>query len=567
LDCKSLQNLSTLKPISDYHISYNLKFMAAHLYLFKSVVWFWKIIGEPSWPKVAYFISFFFVLTNLGYYGILRLGMNRAFAALGVACLIYSPHQFTSLISLRDYSVSTFFALYIFFLGLMVLRGSNQKYLLFSGSLAGLALGLGIGFRPDLIVCSPLIFLALLSIEELNSRWRTAGLLCFVITFTTAAFPILSYWIHAQAGNFSHVTILGLTDMFTGSLSISPSVYSFGHFFQDNLAIDYIFSMSAHYLHLPPPVFTERSYELAGMAYLHEIAKVFPADILTRMLASILTILAMPFSDAGALFSRSVFGGHVLGLLCYIAALLFLAKRSIYLFIFVGILILFFGAYPALQMQLRHCFYLEIVGTWCTLFCLQNVFSYLFRKYPSEFPQKKNIIYAAMIIAAVSGLTCLGLEALRVYQSQQVMTLVSKFISAPKLRAKDLVITRQNGAIKINLFGNSALAKSYYQTLVIKIKPSPLSTHSLKMDFTNQLAHILYTKEIPPTESRTLFIHTFFSKHDPKIGTENILISPAMDFQRIESIELVDGATISPLFLEFDLANNWQKRLYQQIIF
>src|SRR2546427_4547732 len=81
-----------------------------------------------------------------------RLATNRLNAAAGVLILTVSPIQLRFLPQLRDYAKAPFILTLILILGLLVVRPFTRRSLLTLATAYGAVMGVGLGFRNDLLI-------------------------------------------------------------------------------------------------------------------------------------------------------------------------------------------------------------------------------------------------------------------------------------------------------------------------------------------------------------------------------------------------------------------------------
>ena len=152
-------------------------------------------------------------------------------------------------------------------------------------------MGLGFGFRADLaIAVLPFaIALAFLVPPAVSIPARIAAVVVFVASFLIVASPVLRDL--SKGGNNGHVALLGLYADFDGPLRVEPSVNQYGGRYVDSLAFTAINSYALRVEGLTrPAAAASAEYERVGTAYLTQIARSFPADVITRVAAAIRTV-------------------------------------------------------------------------------------------------------------------------------------------------------------------------------------------------------------------------------------------------------------------------------------
>src|SRR5262249_10434697 len=110
--------------------------------------------------------------------------------------------------------------------------------------------------------------------------------------FLAAAWPILRAY--SQGSNSGHVALLGLMTTFDQPLGIRQSIYERGraHLDGDGSALVNSFTLREHG---HPVAYLSKEYDAGMAAYLLQIARHWPADMLVRAYASVLRVVDVPF--------------------------------------------------------------------------------------------------------------------------------------------------------------------------------------------------------------------------------------------------------------------------------
>src|SRR5581483_9904812 len=97
-------------------------------------------------------------------YGVLRLALSRAVALVALVPAISSTPNVVLVPQLRDYAKGPFLLAVILIMGWLVMGSSRRGRVLGLAAAAGAVVGIGLGFRTDLIiaVAPVLVTLALL---------------------------------------------------------------------------------------------------------------------------------------------------------------------------------------------------------------------------------------------------------------------------------------------------------------------------------------------------------------------------------------------------------------------
>lgn len=343
-------------------------------------------IGGLSWQTLDAYQGLLFGLTMGLAYGVFRLVAGPALAALGTVALVWSD-QVLALLSFRDFGKApAFFALWLV-LGWMISRNIERASpkLLTSAVLAGLLVGIGIGFRIDVLVFVPAILaVALLAVPGFDRRSlgtkALAGALFIMVSIGIGA-PILAPM--SNGSNSSHVVVLGLMREFTRNLGLEPPSYDVGDHYSDSQAFSLI---TAHAGRVNDggagPRFLSPGYDAAGSQFAAEMARRFPADAMVRALGATAQAIRYPFDGASrgeylrivpfnespvfravglarSAALKAVEGWALLfaGLVLVVVALRSARAGA------VGVgLVFYFCGYSMLQFSRRHSFHLDLVS-------------------------------------------------------------------------------------------------------------------------------------------------------------------------------------------------------------
>jgi hypothetical protein len=143
-------------------------YQRAWLYLMLSVGTVWWVTGI-SWSGLAPLFGVLYGATIAAAYGIFRLAAGRVIAMLLALALTVSTLHLQNLPHLRDYAKAPFVLVLILLMGLIVTQQSSRRSLMIVAALYGLVLGIGYGFRSDLLASIPPLLLA---VAFLPGGWR-----------------------------------------------------------------------------------------------------------------------------------------------------------------------------------------------------------------------------------------------------------------------------------------------------------------------------------------------------------------------------------------------------------
>jgi len=431
-----------------------------HLYLLGSVAVLWRVLGV-AWSSLLPLYGLLFGITGAASYGLFRLAMGRVPAVVFALLFVAGPLHVQQLPDLRDYAKAPFFLTAIFLTGFIAKKSLNRRGFAGLCALCGVVLGIGIGFRQDLLICIPPFVIVALFLAPGNplreKGKRLAGMAVFLACFVVVGAPILPV-LFVKGNNSSHDTLIGFNKYCNDRLGVGSPVYDFGDPFLDEYTRAVVESYNArvnggserlrHYT---------AAYDRAGSQYFRELAVMFPADLVVRAYASVLRIVDEMRPDASAPWPRDVengavrlfyraYGGLTRVLLAYgryavLLALLLLAGYDLRWGVAALFLLGWFAGYPSLRFSVRHCFHMQIVSYLAAGFLVQRGLD-LARALRERVRTGKPVsadpslwrryginagIFAAISVAA----TFAPLWVLRAYQDLRVWELLRTTTAAP----------------------------------------------------------------------------------------------------------------------------------------
>lgn len=373
-------------------------FVQKQLYLDMLVSLLWRIFGvrySALWPLFAVLHGAY----AAGCFAFARLFVRRGLA-VGLAVFVtLSPTAIAILFALRDYSKAPFFVWCIVLL-FLALRAPRPRQAIMRGALAGLVLGIGTGFRSDMLTLVPLgILLLLVGSDAALRAWRIRAvtLAAFAISAVVAASPILGLGSDGGAGT---LVMQGATDPFDRFLGVRSGPYSLGWKYLDELTISAVAAAlrpadPGWDAHESPPVVGVSQALKRSANYLLRWADLFSADFATHALkaagwvagyAALVAPTHQMLDPAGVLPPRVWFGTllepvyrllgqpilpwlGLLGLLCLLLKVFARNRRECAALALVLFALL---TYPAIQFSVRHLFHLEILS-WIGLLSLVSM--------------------------------------------------------------------------------------------------------------------------------------------------------------------------------------------------
>lgn len=227
-DCAELEPVTNLGPPG--------LFVLMQIYFSWIVALIWRI-SSVSYANLWPLVSFLIGLYSAGCFVLLRQFFNRIPAVLGAIFLTLSPVGLPIVLSLRDYGKAPFFIWAVVFL-VLALRVRSLRKIVLNASASGLMVGIGCGFRADLIILLPIgIVTLLIAFDRRLLVMRALATCAYVAVALASAFPILSA---GNGGTHGSVIIQGMSDPFRAYLRLEPSLYSFGAKYSDELVFSSI---------------------------------------------------------------------------------------------------------------------------------------------------------------------------------------------------------------------------------------------------------------------------------------------------------------------------------------
>jgi hypothetical protein len=425
-----------------------------HRYLAWTMTALWRLRGV-DWSALSPMFQLASGLVAALAFAIGRLGMNRVWASVLALAVTTSGLNLGYLTWFRDYSKAPFLLASLALCGWLVTRVRTTRGLLVISVVQGLVIGIGFGFRTDVLVAVPLFVLVVAGLLPREGgwtmKWRAAALAAFVLAFVVAGWPVLRGY--GKGANLSHVVLLGLAQPFDKPLGVAPA-----HYVVNPTYWDYQTEVQTRtYVRASGgddwAAVSTVPYDRATTRYLRAIATALPADMLARAYAAILTTFRMPswpatIQECNTL--RGTFAGtacsvhdqilrplRTLPLLPACVFIIVLVAVPIRLAAFLVASVVVYAGSAMLQYDPRHTFHLEIVPLWTIAFAGQYLGSvargvrHLFmtgwearRTYARRWAPR-----AALAAAALVALPSCVLMLARVAQDRELSTLLARYES------------------------------------------------------------------------------------------------------------------------------------------
>jgi hypothetical protein len=228
------------------------------------------------------------------------------------------------------------------------------------------------------------------------------------------------------------VILLGLAPAFDAPLRIEPSVYEFVGQYNDTSAFSVVNSYVIRVQHRRDGVaLGSAEYEDAADEYLTHLARVFPADVITRVAAAVRTIpkyfldsslYPTPVNSRVAELIYRVRAMVVsrlapVGFLAVVAATLVISLVHLRAAWLAVVVMVGFAGASALQFHERHFYYLQFVP-WLAFGVL--VQAVIRSRSAIRYPAPRQITLAALSAVAIVTVSCAAIGASRAYQQRSV---------------------------------------------------------------------------------------------------------------------------------------------------
>jgi hypothetical protein len=414
VDCATLEGLPTLE-VADFHISMR--------WLFTATAGVWWLAGQPSWGVMEPLMLFLLALCAVGAYGLLRLVARRAVATPLAAVAVLWPWHLLMLPQLRDYSKAPF--LWLGCLGLAVgALGSTLRTRLIAAALGGAAVGVGLGWRSDVLVLVPVgvVVLLLQPWEGRRRLWTgPAAVAAFLAAFALTGAPILSAY--GGENNGGIVAIEGLAGPSGDQIGLRSDLYRTSYLYNDVYTIGLVAAHSRLVEHEPGRGLpnTPEAAEDADTVY-REQAEFLPADTMLR--AALAGIASLRLGAPGPL------GGLVLGLPILFAVLVLLGARRPRALAVVLLLVVPVAGVTALQWNLRHAFHVALAGI--LVFAALIELGLRLRERRFQWPTRRALGLTAGFLAATVVLGLGGYAVLRAAQDARVDDYLAQLERQPR---------------------------------------------------------------------------------------------------------------------------------------
>jgi hypothetical protein len=430
-------------------------------YLYGATALVWKITGL-SWTALDALAAVLGGAVSAMLFALLRIVSARSLAAAVAALLTLSPANLTSLLSLRDYSKAPFVLAAVFVLARLLIAPRSRAATIGHAVLFGAIVGIGYGFRGDLLVLAPFgvgvitLLLPGASLRRIGHSVVPAA--AAAGAFLIAGAPPLQGL--GTGGCQFHYSLLGMTAPLVHEAAVEPALYSVGDHFTDTF-IDLKVGDYAHrVLGRRAPILCDPDYDVASGALFRQLALTFPADLAVHAYGAVLTVTRTGFEipDTPYPFPSWLEGPiarrvlsivqavtHLtspLGPVVTIAAVGIAWAVSARLGVALTVFVLFLGGYPAIEFESRHWFHLRFIPWWSAALVITAVWHRRSAAWTSA-----SITRALFGVVATLAALVAALAILRSIQSRSVRAIIAAYSEAA---TTPIAITRSAAAVDVD---------------------------------------------------------------------------------------------------------------------
>jgi hypothetical protein len=447
LQCSDLPQNPELEPLT--------RVQAVSRYLMGTVAATWRVTGL-SWSGLAVFSGALFAATVACVFLLARLVSGRIVAAIIALWVMLSPLHWSQLPHVRDYAKAPFMLAMAWLLAVIVREPLGWDRIAVLSVAFGAVLGIGFGFRSDLIVAAPMFLTAVVVFLPggvLRQLRVKLGAICLAaLAFIASAWPL--FGIYGEGGGLQVVALLGFVSPFDRPLEVERGPYQFGSQYSDWYMGAIIRDFGRRELGDAAPIpLYRRAYNGAATGVIRELVKTVPADVLVRAYASVISISRLPASSwtdshwppkirQGSFVERLFqWRARVLAPISWVwptavaTALVLGSAIDLRLTIFATMLLFYFGGYPAIQFHERHMFHLDVIPLVALAF-LSGQAPRLARWRPRGADGVRQLVplcgRAGAFSVALLILIVTPLATLRAFQASQLLATLDDRLAAPQ---------------------------------------------------------------------------------------------------------------------------------------
>lgn len=393
---------------------------------FHRLLGLWFQFRGPALNGFVEFQAAFHAATCAIAFLVFRLGLWRILALGATAGLIWSPSHLTAVAMPIEY-VKAPWLLASVGLCALLLRRDDQGRSLWTPALAlGMVIGIGTGFKSDLLAAIPLALLTTVVFVRRTSvgpSRKAVATLCVIAGVALGGGVVLWRMFAPGQGSVLPVQFLGGMAWTTEATYVAQPLYNYGLLFDDSHITVLINSYAARALDLAGPMhFYSDQMQQASAALLRDLWTMFPGDLILRVIAANLRVMSL--------------NGY--GLAIATAGLFAIFVKDLRIGWVVSVAVVYLSAYVSLVFQRRHFYHLEFIS-WGLSAALIQALSMPNRwlRQVQDTNQRSHAITKPVLAAAgslllIAGVSMFALTAARTYQRASMLHLIEGLIQAPR---------------------------------------------------------------------------------------------------------------------------------------
>ena len=330
------------------------QFQRVERYMMFALGWTWRVVGL-SHSALLFPWSVTVGLTIAAAFMFARSYVGRAGAVAASLLFLYGPTTLRMAHNPRDFLKAPFVFLFLACVGRCVARSEERAGLWAIG--AGLALGIGSGFRMDVLIIAPL-FAVVLFLRYRAQKDVVGPALTFAVSLLASAWPIASAL--SDGSNAAHVSMLGQVPDFWTENGGYPGANRWNALegYEDSHAMA-LAQVAAAARGMPPVAYSTATYDRVLETVFRDQIRWAPADLISKVIQTHTALWELPMAsgDGGKWIRRLQgywrgFGGWIW--LLAIAAV-FLQRSERHSVLFAAFLIAVVCSW--LQLSPRHIFH------------------------------------------------------------------------------------------------------------------------------------------------------------------------------------------------------------------
>ena len=376
LDTAQIPDTLQLLPLSQYQL--------LHRHSMYALGWTWWFFGL-HWDSIYYLQALLFALSTVALLTLFSQFLPGWMSFFFTLFMIWSPLQLYAIADFRDYSKAPFILGTLALMTFLIVRQRKFPVALSVAALVGIILGIGMGFRQDLLICIPLYVAQLLLFYPVAIRqsWKIRVLLIVVLVsaWGLCAAPLFSTMKNGTSSY--HFIAQGMASNFNRDLQLGGAAYQLLDEYSDERAHTMISAYAHHGMGVAQgPTYWTNAYDRSGATFTLDVYKLMPADEFIRGLAATSDILSRaPFvleRNSGPVFVKGSLIDRLLqwrwawlgwmynrGLYIAVLAFLMLAFINVRWAFAALVTTLYLCAYQHFQFNVRHFFFLEWIPWLC----------------------------------------------------------------------------------------------------------------------------------------------------------------------------------------------------------